>query len=822
MNQTVRNAVAVLLVLLPALSSAQNVASKVRGRVTDAGTGEPIPYAAVFFDGTSIGVSTSEDGRYYIETRDTSALTLTAGILGYLPSSARISPGSFTELNFALQLDPDLLDAARIRPDESYIRSILKKIDENRERHDPELGDPWSVRIYSKIELDATHAEWLVNNRLFRDVLKYRDTSAVTGKAYIPFMISETFSDKYHSKDPPVDKEVIVSNRISGVDADNFMRQYTGSYLLKTNFYKSTVTLFNLDVPSPASAYGHIFYNYFLVDSLDMDGRKSYCLRFHPKKGVTSPTFDGELYIDAEDYGIRSARVSLSKSSNVNWIRHINIDSDNRKTKDGRWFPKEEKLFIDFSIAVSDSSKVLSFLGNRELHYSEPENNPIPFEVLRSSDDVVINAVETDTLWTSGRPVPLSEREQGIYDMVDDIQSKPAYRTLYTIGRSLIVGYLEGEETKVAFGPWAQTVKYNSTEGWHIGVGFRTTKFFHPAIRLTANAGYGFRDHLVKGGGSFEYMLRRDKTRKLTLSGSYDYRQLGQGTSVLTQPSMFTSLLSGRSGDKQTLIRDFKLEYEHEFSQVFTGFLRLESKRVYGNAAVPLIMRHNGNADSSVTVNQIRLTGRFAWKERINRGHFNKARIFTRYPVVGIDISSGIRGLTHDDFSFFRGEVSFDWKMPSGVFGFGSIHLDGGIILGEVPYPFLKLHEGNQYWLLDKTAFSCMDYYEFASDRWISTRYEHNFDGILLGRIPLIKYLDLREIFTVKAAFGTMSEFNRERSRILPAEGLSTLEKPYVEVGAGISNIFRVIRVDAVWRLTHRHPDPGDNFRITVGFDVQF
>jgi len=812
----------VLALFLPTMLHSQT--SKVRGIVIDAQSGEPVPYASVFFEGTSIGVSTGIDGRYYIETHDTTAVLLTAHILGYVPSMTRIAPGAFSEINFALEPDVDMLAAARIKPDDRWIKHILRQIDEHREIHDPELGDPWSVRVYSKVEIDATHAEWLASRSFLKnvlgDVLAYRDTSAVTGESYIPIMLSETFSQKYHANEAPYDKEVILANRISGMDADNFLRQYAGSYLLKTNFYKSTMTLFNLDVPSPAAAYGHAFYNYFLVDSLEMDGRKSYCLRFHPKRGVTSPAFDGELYIDAENFGIRSAHVALSKGSNVNWIRHINIDTENRMTEKGKWFPKEEKLFIDFSIAVSDSSKVLSFLGNRELHYGEPDERVMPLSALESPDAVVLSeAVDLeDEVWDSARPVPLSPREQGIYTMVEELQQKPSYKAWYTVGRSLIVGYIEGERTRVAFGPWSQTVMYNATEGWHVGAGFRTTKFFHPAVRFSANAGYGFRDHKIKGRGSMEWMIRRDVTRKLTVSGSYDYQQLGRGSASIAQPGMLNSLFTA-GGDKQTLIRDLSIVYEHEFSPVFTSILSAGSQRLYGNEMVPLLDRDRSEVPS-VSVNQLRYTARFAWKERIDRGHFNKAHIFTRYPVIGISLTGGLRGITDDDFSFFRSEISFDWKIPAGAFGFGAVHLDSGIILGEVPYPFLKLHEGNQTFFLDKTAFTCMDFYEFASDRWATLMYEHNLNGMILGHIPLIKWLDLREIISVKAAVGTLSEINRH-GRILPIEGLSSLEKPYVEVGAGLSNLFRVIRVDATWRLTHRRAE-GKNYRFTVGFDVQF
>ena len=814
------------LLLLPAFVAAQT--TKVRGQVTDAETGEPVAYAAVFFDGTSIGVSPDENGRYYIETREPKAVRLTAQMLGYLQQTKTVSYGAFSEVNFALDVDASMLDAARILPDDRYVKFILSQVDKCRPWHDPELGEPWSARIYSKIELDATHAEWIATQSFLKDLLgdvvNYRDTSAVTGESYIPFMISETLSKKYHGADPTQDKEVILANRISGLDPDNFMRQYAGSYLLKTNFYKSTIDLFNLEVPSPAAAYGQAFYNYFLIDSLDMDGRKTYCLRFHPKKGITSPVFDGEMYIDAQDFGIRSAHVQLARGSNVNWIRHINIDTENRKTKEGRWFPKEEKLFVDFSIAVSDSSKVLSFLGNRELHYSEPDNEDIPAGVLQNPDAVVMPRVArmNDDDWRNVRPVPLTKREQGIYSMVEEVKQKPAYKLWYTVARSLIVGYVEGEDTKIAYGPWAQTFKYNVTEGPHVGVGFRTTKYFHEKLRLTGSLGYGFRDRKFKGGAAVEYVFDREVTRKLTLRGNYDYAQLGQGSAVLTQPNMLNSLLNGHRGDRQTLLRDLQVTYEHEHNPNFTSFIGYESRRLFGNDSVPLITPRGLNL-KSVSINQLHYTARFSWQERINRGYFDKARIYTRYPVVLVDLYAGLPGITKDDYGFIRSEVTFDWRIPTGAFGFGSVHFNGGAIFGELPYPFLKLHEGNTTYFVDKTAFTCMDYYEFASDRWASLMYEHNLNGLILGRIPLINKLDLREIITLKAAVGTLTDANRQGTKVLPLAGMSTLEIPYVEAGVGLSNIFRVVRVDATWRLTHRRPDDfWKNFRVTVGFDVQF
>ena len=367
--------------------------TRIKGSVRDAETDEPIPFVSVYFDGTVIGISTDLEGNFSLETRSTDITTLTAHLIGYEPQTKPVTKGAYSEINFLLKKDLRQLEAALVRPDNRYIRSILDRLDTARKRHAPDLADAWRTRLYSKIELDATEAEDLIESPLlkrpFGFVLDYRDTSAVTGKSFIPIMISETVSRKYHALEPAVDKEIIEASRISGLEQDNILRQFTGSYLLKTNFYRNQITVFNLDIPSPASAAGHPFYNYYLVDSLQVEGRKTYTLRFHPKKLVTSPVLDGEMNIDAEDFAIRSVHASLADVSNVNWIRHINVDIENRRLDDGRWFAREERLFIDFSISVSDKSKITSFLGNRTLVYSDSAFGIFPeAETLQGGDKV--------------------------------------------------------------------------------------------------------------------------------------------------------------------------------------------------------------------------------------------------------------------------------------------------------------------------------------------------------------------------------------------------------------------------------------------------
>jgi len=817
----------IFLLLVSALYAAAQT-TRVRGQVTDFDTGEPMPFVSVYFDGTTIGISTDMEGRFSLETRSKDAVMLTAHIVGYESLSIPVTPGSFNEFNFRLRQDPDFLDAAVVKPDDRYIKSILRQIDQSRKKNNPDKGESWQTGLYSKIEMDATNTEDILSlgilDRSIGFIKDYSDTSAITGKPFIPIMISENVSKLYHSQDPAFEREVMLANRISGLKEDNVLRQFTGSYLLKTNFYEASIGIFNLEIPSPSASSSHIFYNYFLVDSLQVEGRKTYVLRFHPKRFVTSPVFDGEMQIDAEDFGIRSAHVQLAASANVNWIRHINIDVENRRTEDGRWFYGEENLFADFSIAVSDSSRIISFLGRRHQVYDPPTYGPITDpEVVKAENTVMMEKVipRDNEYWDEVRPYELSERERGIYEMVDEVQSTTLYKWGYAIANSMITGYYEVDQIGIGFGRWARTIVYNDVEGLRLQAGFRTMHEFSEKVRLQGTFAYGFKDKKPKWSFGAEFMFNREKTRKLTVAGKKDFVQLGSGTGIFSAQNMFSSVVARSHMNRQSMVREFSLMYDHEWSMNVNQVVLWRTSRLWGNPLVPLI-RPDGTSQDSYLINELSTSLRFSWDERVNRGFFTKTYLFTRFPVITVNLIHGFGGITADSYDYWREELSVEWKIPSTAIGFGKLYLNAGAIQGSVPYQLLKLHEGNQTLFMDREAFSCMNYYEFASDRWLAGYYEHNFNGLVLGMIPLIKKLDLREVATVRFAWGTLTPANRENAPFLLPADTGSLEIPYVEAGVGISNIFRVLRVDAFWRLTHRREQLKNNFTVNIGFDIEF
>jgi hypothetical protein len=134
-----------------------------------------------------------------------------------------------------------------------------------------------------------------------------------------------------------------------------------------------------------------------------------------------------------------------------------------------------------------------------------------------------------------------------------------------------------------------------------------------------------------------------------------------------------------------------------------------------------------------------------------------------------------------------------------------------------------------------------MHYFEFVSDKFVSMQYNHNFEGLLFNRIPAIRQLKWRLLATANILFGSQKQGNqqlmddampifnpRHPSNVLESRfNFSSLDPniPFVEVGYGIDNIFKIFRLQAFHRLTYLdHLSPSGKLpdKFTIKGSVHF
>lgn len=828
----VRRIILGFLLTLSGIVGIQAQTTRVRGQVTDA-SGVPLPFVSVVFPGTTVGITTDEQGIYALETRDTVS-RIQASMVGYATLTRPVTQGIFNRVDFVLEAVEFDIGQVVITPGENPAYPILDGVLRNRSRNDPDRHDTYSCRTYTKMELDLTNIRPAFRSRRlqrnFGFIFDYVDTSALTGQAYLPAMISEATADLYRSRNPEFKREVIRASRISGVENNFAVAQFTGGMHGDVNFYDNFIDLFNIRFASPLAEGGRAFYNYFLVDSTCLEGRKVYKIRFHPKR-MTTPVLDGEINIDSASYALVSATARMPRGVNVNWVRHLQLENENRRLPDGGWFRARDRVSAEFSISGADSTKLTSFLGTREVTYSDVRiGEPIPDEVRRMDNNVVVEEHEpgndSEAYWETIRPYRLSDRERRIYDMVDSVQQVPLYRNIYTFINTLIVGYWNTKY--IGIGPYYKLGSFNDLEGFRMQAGLRTTSAFSRRVRLGGYVAYGTRDERVKGGGSFEAAFSRRLTRKLTLTGRHDVLQLGAGQNALTESNILASILS-RGDQRLSMVDRGEATYEHEWRQGVSTSVGVRMQRIHGNRYVPMV-RPGGLPTEGISDAAVQVGIRLSKDEMVYRLPFDKQYLGTVYPVVTLSFTAGIPGLLRHSPEYYSLVGSIRYRPDLPPIGYSEITVQGGRLFGRVPYPLLKLHEGNGTYFYDTYAFSCMNYYEFASDTWVSWFWEHHFNGLLLGRLPLIKRLKWREVLICKGVWGTLSERNNgarfdTQAPLLFPIGMGSVSDPYVEAGFGVENIFKLFRVDCIWRLTHRQPTPGQkiqNFAVNLGIQLKF
>jgi hypothetical protein len=157
---------------------------------------------------------------------------------------------------------------------------------------------------------------------------------------------------------------------------------------------------------------------------------------------------------------------------------------------------------------------------------------------------------------------------------------------------------------------------------------------------------------------------------------------------------------------------------------------------------------------------------------------------------------------------------------------YGTIYYNafGGQTFGTLPYMLLDIAPGNEIYYYNKYAFNLMNRYEYIHDRFAGFNVEHNFGNGIFRFVPLTRKLKFRQFWTAKALWGSLSPANRQLNFIngYPFERLDG--RTYLELGTGVDNIFKVLRVDFIWRplpLT-RAKTNNDRFGVFGSFRFAF
>lgn len=795
----------------------------ITGKVYDTLTNEPMPFVNIILLGTRVGTVSDIDGNYSISTT-VRADSIRAQYIGYTTTILPIKNGVKQVINIPMSPSTSTLSVVVIYPGENPAVTLLKKVWAHKPENNKEKLDCYQYETYNKLEFDLNNiSEEFQNRKMMRPVkfiFDQIDSTNPTEKPQLPMFFSESVSDFYYKKDPKTRKEIIKGSQVSGVE-DASISQFTGEMYQDVNIYENNIILFGKHFVSPISNQGTLFYKYYLIDSISLDGHWCYQIQFMPKR-KQELLFDGNMWIADTSFAVKRLEMTITEDANINYVNAFYViqDYDN---KSGAWMLTQERVVADFAL----TKRQMGLYGRKTTSYRNVVVNQCKEDDFYTRTENLIvepGAEKRDSaFWAAARHDTLSKREQGIYDMVDSVQSLPVYRTwedLVIIAYSgyKIIGPME-------YGPWYKTVSFNTIEGWRFRLGGRTSNTFSRWVEASGYVAYGLEDREFKYNFGFKSFITKKPRQLVGINYKNDYEILGQSNNAFTSDNALASLFRRNPLNNMTKVEQYELWYERDW---FTGLnmkLSLVNRNMYplNDTTYSKINPETGLTEykPGIQTAEIRVGIRFAWDEKYVDGVFTRVSMGTYYPIVQVQYVAGLKGVLNSDYTYHRLSINVDDRIRFNPIGYTNYILEAGKIWGILPYPLMVLHPGNETYVYDWASFNMMNYYEFASDQYAMATVIHHFEGFFLNHIPLMRKLKWREVASFRAVIGSVNKSNKNELTF-PTTLFALDRGPYMEASAGVENIFRFFRVDCFWRLTYLDNPRVKPFGVRVSLQVLF
>lgn len=799
--------------------------TKITGKVTDALTGESIPFAKISFYDSKIGTLTDSIGNYVLETYyATDSIQISS--FGYLTATYKVNKDEKQVINCALNVRTTEGEEVVIRPpDELPSVRLHKRLIANKDINNKEKLSSYEYELYNKIQFDLNNIGDKFTERGIVQkldlVMEYLD-STDDGNSYLPVILSESISNFYFKNRPKKKKEVVTATHITGIE-NLQLDQFVGDMYLDINVYDNYINIFNKAFISPAANFARTFYKFYLEDSMFIDNTWCYKLRFRPKRDGDL-TFTGDMWITDTTYAIKQISGYISPGANINYIQDLYFKHEFQLVAPETWMLTKEEMIAD--IKLTEETKVYGLFGRKNSsrkYYKINEDRPPEFYKSDNTVEVLPEAKTRDeNYWKEHRHYPLTKQEKGIDKMVDSLNNLPFFKTLKNLSYCGTTGYYP--LGKVEIGSVTSLFSVNPVEKYRVSVALRTSNYFSKRLELGGKIAYGFGDERIKYGLSVRYNITPKKRGMLTSYYNFDIQQIGQSPTASTVGSTFGTLFRTGPLDKLTFVKKVGINLEKDIKKDLILYGGFEWKQ-YTPLGLANYIRYNESTLQNDTINLITTSefiGRIRWTkdEEFLAGSFDRSTLTSRYPVFSLQGIFGVKGLLNGDYDYQKIEFQMDHNRQLGVLGKIRYGINAGYVFGSAAYPFLKVHEGNQsYWLLTST-FNKLNYFEFVSDKYIGGYVEQHFGGMIFDRIPGVKKLKWRLVGTGRITYGSISEKNT-KEMLLPTFTKHFGNVPYAEAAVGIENIFKLVRVDLVWRLTHLDPGMspfGIRARMTFNF----
>ena len=816
-----------VLIFFTSVSFAQQISFS--GTVIDAGTKEPVSFASVYFARSTVGKTTDSAGQFTFVLNNFKDDTLKVSFIGFETYKIPITRLQNNQ-NLKIELERGSAKGEVIIKSK-WNRGLFlwKKIMSKKKQYNRYDLANFSYEAYNKLEIDIKNfnADKAKKNFLLKNFSFIFDNMDSTSEAapFLPAYLIESLSDYAYQKNPKKFYENIKASQTKGFNNESFSK-LLGVMNQNVSIYSNFVNVMDKDFISPFNDNADAYYIFTVPDTQIVNGGKQYHFVFRPKRPGQN-TFEGDAWVTEKTFQIRKISMYLGKDANINFIDRISVFQEYLPINDSVIFLNRDKFFADFRVLGKNS---LTLIGRKTTSYKDIRINSDSLtatfkdqhieELVKTEKEVVKNS---DSAWANLRHDTLSKNEKAIYTTIDKLMEMPKFQKLQTNLKFLFGGYRN--IGKFEIGPWFNWISADTVQGTRLRFDLGTNKKLFKDVYLHGYLAYGFRDKRFKGQAEAYWLVNRaPKRMRLHISYQDDVDNGISQVGEVSQDNIFSlAIRKPRNYRKFINVKDIRFDAFSDLGKGFSTELFVSHRQYTPLLNLPPLSSFSVKSGTPLTNFEVALKLRFAYLERFIETDYNRYSLGTKYPIVEAMFSKGIAGVFNSAYNYTKYSLLIKDMMKISPYGTLYYRVYGGKINGAMPFTNLENHPGNDLFYYNPFAFNLMNRFEYLSDQYAGVNMEHNIGSGLFRFIPLTRKLKWRQFYTVKSLWGSLSDENIAINN--KAGTFKTLNgKTYIEVGTGIDNIFKVFRLDFVWRLSPSSSYAGkqNKFGIFGSFQIQF
>ena len=805
-------------------------AQKISGVVVDAETGDTLLYPSASYKGHHVAVSGNAMGAYTIQRHNGWQLTFSA--VGYKSKTVNVTASTPSVLNVKLKPDTKQLSEVVVKSKRGkYSRKdnpaveLMRRVIEAKKKTDLENHDFLQYSKYQKItlavndikpsDLDSgffAKKQWLIDQI---------ETSPFNHKLILPVSVDETVTQHIYRKAPKTEKSIIKGQSSTGVNqliqTGDILNVALKDVFTDVDIYDDYVRLLQYPFVSPIGKNAIGFYRYYIQDTVYVDRDLCYHLGFLPNNQQDFG-FRGELYILADSsLHVKRCDLTIPRRSDVNFVDNLHVSQQYTKLANGEWALTVDDMIVEMKLARAFGN----FLVTRVTRLSDYAFDEIPRQLFKGKAKERKEAdamMRDEAFWNQYRSVELTKSESSMDAFIHRIEQLKGFKYFIFAGKALIENFVEtgdvNHPSKFDIGPVNTMMSKNFIDGYRFRLSGQTTANLNKHWFASGYIARGidskktyYDGQLTYSFNKKEYLPREFPKRTITFSSSYDVMAPSDKYMPTDKDNVFTAF-KWTTVDKMMFYNRQKLafEYEQEWGLKTLAYIKREVNEAAGNIEF---------GRQKLNTTELSLQLQLAPGRTYINTKQRRLPINLDAPVFGLGHTLGIKGFLGGDYRYNLTEASIYKRFWVGSWGKIDTYLKAGAQWNKVPFPLLIMPAANLSYIVEDGTFNLINNMEFLNDRYASLDVSWDLNGKILNRIPLLKKLKWREYIGVKCLWGDLTDKNNpmlpenvgdpELWQFPQGSYVMDPKRPYVELIAGVHNIFKLLHVEYVRRLNYKY-----------------